>query len=128
MNKIVILVLKNAQKIKNLLQFKLFQLFFQLILLLISVFSCQYQDVKVYQDKKQKTLIILADTDIYLMKLILKSSIEIEAIMTLLKSARIELQIYNEEELLNDYLSNKYAGAYSELVINHMTKQYLTNK
>lgn len=124
----MILVLKNAQKIKNLLQFKLFQLFFQLILLLISVFSCQYQDVKVYQDKKQKTLIILADTDIYLMKLILKSSIEIEAIMTLLKSARIELQIYNEEELLNDYLSNKYAGAYSELVINHMTKQYLTNK
>ena len=128
MNKIVILALKNAQKIKKLLQFKLFQLFFQLILLLISVFSCQYQDVKVYQDKNQKTLIILADTDIYLMKLILKSSIEIEAIMTLLKSARIELQTYNEEELLNDYLNNKYGGAYSELVINHMTKQYLTNK
>lgn len=128
MNKIVILVLKNAQKIKNLLQFKLFQLFFQLILLLISVFSCQYQDVKVYQDKNQKTLIILADTDIYLMKLILKSSIEIEAITTLLKSARIELQTYNEEELLNDYLINKYGGAYSELVINNMSKQYLTNK
>ena len=128
MNKIVILALKNVQKIKNLLQFKLFQLFFQLILLLISVFSCQYQNVKVYQDKNQKTLIILADTDIYLMKLILKSSIEIEAIMTLLKSARIELQIYNEEELLNDYLYNKYGGVYSELVINHMTKQYLTNK
>ena len=128
MNKIVILVLKNAQKIKNLLQFKLFSLFFQLILLLISVFSCQYQDVKVYQDKNQKTLIILADTDIYLMKLILKSSIEIEAIMTLLESARIELQTYNEEELLNDYLNNKYSGAYSELVINNMSKQYLTNK
>ena len=128
MNKIVILALKNAQKIKNLLQFKLFQLFFQLILLLISVFSCQYQNVKVYQDKNQKTLIILADTDIYLMKLILKSSIEIEAITTLLKSARIELQTYNEEELLNDYLSNKYGGAYSELVNNNMSKQYLTNK
>ena len=124
----MILVLKNAQKIKNLLQFKLFSLFFQLILLLISVFSCQYQDVKVYQDKNQKTLIILADTDIYLMKLILKSSIEIEAIMTLLESARIELQTYNEEELLNDYLNNKYSGAYSELVINNMSKQYLTNK
>ena len=124
----MILALKNAQKIKNLLQFKLFSLFFQLLLLLISVFSCQYQDVKVYQDKNQKMLIILADTDIYLMKLILKSSIEIEAIMTLLKSARIELQTYNEEELLNDYLNNKYGRTYSELVINHMTKQYLTNK
>ena len=127
MNKIVILVLKNAQKIKNLLQFKLFSLFFQLLLLLISVFSCQYQDVKVYQDKNQKTLIILADTDVYLMKLILKSSIEIDAIIALLKSARIELQTYNEEELLSDYLNNKYGGAYSELVINNMSKQYLTN-
>ena len=112
--------------VKTLIQMKCFRLLLSISFFLLAVVSCDKKDVQIYVERATNHLVMMVESEIYILNLSLKPSVEISIIKKIIEDLNLKnVKLLSEEESLYTYLRLKYGITYSDVVIRNICKQYL---
>ena len=111
--------------IKTLIEMKCFRLLLSITSVLLAVCACDKKDIQIFLEKKTNHLVMMVESEIYVLSFSLKPSIETNIIKSIIESLNLKnVKPLSEEESLYTYLRLKYGYTYSDLVIKNICQQY----
>ena len=115
--------------IKTLIEMKCFRLLLSISSILVAVSVCDKKDIQIFIEKKTNHLVMMVESEIYVLSLSLKPSIEINIIKNIIENLNLKnIKPLSEEESLYTYLRLKYGITYSDVVIRNICQQYLIQR